>query len=139
MSNKPLQFAKDVTNQANKVWESGEFLQKVTPTTAKLLSFWFDDKYVDNRDGNFHEGQRQSILNTIYIHEILKSPNIKEAYLYIAPDIMIDSETGISELSKDKYSHPKYCIKMATGTGKTWVLSALLIWQYLNAKYEKGK
>jgi type III restriction enzyme len=27
-------------------------------------------------------------------------------------------------------------MKMATGTGKTWVMNALLIWQYLNAKYE---
>src|SRR4030042_1084294 len=25
---------------------------------------------------------------------------------------------------------------MATGTGKTWVLNALLIWQYLNARFE---
>ena len=38
--------------------------------------------------------------------------------------------------TKDKYNHPKYAIKMATGTGKTWVLNALLIWQYLNAKHE---
>ncbi|MEI2642174.1 MAG: DEAD/DEAH box helicase family protein [Candidatus Nanopelagicales bacterium] len=28
--------------------------------------------------------------------------------------------------------HPKYCFKMATGTGKTWVLQALMIWQLLN-------
>ena len=25
-----------------------------------------------------------------------------------------------------------YAAKMATGTGKTWVLNALLVWQYLN-------
>ena len=29
--------------------------------------------------------------------------------------------------------HPKYCLKMATGTGKTWVLQALMHWQLLNA------
>ena len=28
---------------------------------------------------------------------------------------------------------------MATGTGKTWVMHALLIWQYLNAKYDIGR
>lgn len=32
-----------------------------------------------------------------------------------------------------RYSFPRYCMKMATGTGKTWVLNALLIWQLLNA------
>ena len=31
----------------------------------------------------------------------------------------------------------KYCLKMATGTGKTWVLIALLIWQYFNAIYKE--
>ncbi len=41
----------------------------------------------------------------------------------------------ISELEKEKYQHRMYGVKMATGTGKTWVLNALLIWQYLNAKY----
>ena len=34
-------------------------------------------------------------------------------------------------LSRSAY--PKYCLKMATGTGKTWVLQALLYWQLLNA------
>ncbi|MEW6296048.1 MAG: DEAD/DEAH box helicase family protein [Candidatus Diapherotrites archaeon] len=27
---------------------------------------------------------------------------------------------------------PKYALKMATGSGKTWVLAALLVWQYFN-------
>ena len=28
---------------------------------------------------------------------------------------------------------PKYSLKMATGTGKTWVLAVLLVWQYFNS------
>lgn len=43
----------------------------------------------------------------------------------------------LSYLKKDKFSHPKYCMKMATGTGKTRVMNGLLIWQYLNARYEE--
>ena len=53
----------------------------------------------------------------------------------VYPDLL--NEIDILDLKKDKYNYPKYCIKMATGTGKTWVLSALLIWQYLNAKHEE--
>jgi hypothetical protein len=34
--------------------------------------------------------------------------------------------------SEAKHAHPKYCFKMATGTGKTWVMQALMIWQLLN-------
>ncbi|MFQ6120647.1 MAG: DEAD/DEAH box helicase family protein [Methanosarcinales archaeon] len=29
-------------------------------------------------------------------------------------------------------NYPKYALKMATGTGKTWVLIALLVWQCFN-------
>ena len=38
----------------------------------------------------------------------------------------------LEEVSNPKHAHPKYCMKMATGTGKTWVLQALMIWQLLN-------
>ncbi len=138
MSQAPLQFARDISSKANDAWISGEYLEQVTPTTRQLLTYWFDERYCENRGLNFHEGQRQAILNTIYLHEVLKVKNIFEAYERIAPDLLLRSEGGLAEISKTKYNHPKYAIKMATGTGKTWVLSAMLIWQYLNAKHEEG-
>lgn len=138
MSRNSLQFARDITSQANNAWLSGEFLEKVTPTTKGLLEYWFADGYTDLRQINFHEGQKQAILNTIYIHEVIKSKNIFEAYQYFSPDLLLEGDGSLAELAKAKYSHPKYAIKMATGTGKTFVLQALLIWQYLNAKHEKG-
>ncbi|MFQ5753317.1 MAG: DEAD/DEAH box helicase family protein, partial [bacterium] len=138
MSQTPLQFARDITAKVNDAWLSGEFLEKVSPTTKQLLTYWFDERYVENRDLNFHEGQKQAILNVIYLHEVLKTKNIFEAYEQIAPDLLLESNSGLSEISKTKYGHPKYAVKMATGTGKTWVLSAFLIWQYLNSKHEKG-
>ncbi len=134
----PLQFAKDISAKANNAWLSGEYLERVTPTTRQLLTYWFGDQYCENRGLNFHEGQRQAILNIIYLHGVLKTKNIFDAYEQIAPDLLLRSEGGLAEISKTKYSHPKYAIKMATGTGKTWVLSATLIWQYLNAKHEEG-
>lgn len=138
MARNSLQFAKDITNQANSAWDSGDFLDKVTPTTRGLLEYWFSDGYNDLRQINFHVGQRQAILNAIYMHEVVKSKNIFEAYQHFSPDLLLEGDGSLAELSKSKYSHPKYAIKMATGTGKTFVLQALLIWQYLNAKHEKG-
>jgi type III restriction enzyme len=138
MSRNSLQFARDITSQANNAWLSGEFLEKVTPTTRGLLEYWFSEGYTDLRQINFHEGQKQAILNTIYIHEIIKSKNIFEAYQHFSPDLLLEGDGSLGELAKTKYSHPKYAIKMATGTGKTFVLQALLIWQYLNAKHEHG-
>lgn len=136
----PLEFAKTVTKRANAAWEDGSFLNEVTPTTRALLMYWFDDAYIDMRDINFHIGQRQAILNIIYVHEILKKRKVLDVYTEIAPNLLLERGFGMEQLNDDIYSFPKYCVKMATGTGKTWVLEALMIWQYLNAKHnEEGQ
>ena len=131
--NIPLKLAQSISKVVNAEWESGEFLEKVTPITKDLLRFW-DPKgsFSDLRHFNFHKGQWQAILNTIYIHEVLKLKNVQDIYMTINPELL--AEMDLLDMQKGKYSHPKYCIKMATGTGKTWVMHALLIWQYLNAK-----
>lgn len=130
-----LQFAKIISERANAAWEDGSYLESVTPTTKELLTYWFDEAYTDLRDLNFHQGQRQAILNVIYIHEVLKKHTILEAYEEIAPQLLIEHGSGMEKLSDPIYGFPKYCVKMATGTGKTWVAEALIIWQYLNAKH----
>lgn len=131
----PLHFARVLSETVNAAWESGELLAKATPVTQDLLRFWLCEPFTDTRSINFHEGQRQAILNTIYIHEILQAESVFDMYASVDGDILAQME--LSYLNKDKFSHPKYCMKMATGTGKTWVLGALVIWQYLNAKHEE--
>ena len=49
------------------------------------------------------------------------------------------TEFDFSDFAKDKYKIAKYAIKMATGTGKTWVMHAIMIWQILNALAEDGE
>ncbi len=56
MINKQLQFARDITAQVKNEWVSGNFLEKVTPTTKNLLTYWFGEGYKDVRDLQFHEG-----------------------------------------------------------------------------------
>ena len=135
--NIPLKLAEALTAVVNTEWENGEFLEKVTPITKDLLRFWDPEgSFSDLRRFNFHKGQWQAILNTIYVHEVLKLKNVQDIYMTINPQLL--GEMDLIDMQKDKYSHPKYCIKMATGTGKTWVMHALLIWQYLNAKNEES-
>ncbi len=134
--NIPLKLAAAITAVVNAEWESGEFLEKVTPITKDLLRFWDPQgSFSDLRHFNFHKGQWQAILNSIYVHEVLKLKNVQDVYMTIEPQLL--QEMDLIDMQKGKYSHPKYCIKMATGTGKTWVMHALLIWQYLNAKNEE--
>ncbi|MBQ9183205.1 MAG: DEAD/DEAH box helicase family protein [Neisseriaceae bacterium] len=130
----PLNFAKQLTNIVQQEWLCGSFIDKVTPVTQDLLRYWFYDNFCDNRSINFHIGQKQAILNAIYCHEILKIDSILSMYQQISEDLL--TPEFLNYIGESKYNHPKYCIKMATGTGKTFVLNALLIWQYLNAKYK---
>lgn len=108
-----------------------ELLDEVTDVTAELLKFWFQQDYCDLRVFNFHDGQRTAILNTIYAHEVLGTKRLRDLYEAVAPEAMLEGRT-LSEVTRPIHDHPKYAAKMATGTGKTWVLNALLIWQYLN-------
>ena len=114
--------------------ESGraEVLDLVTPTTAELLKWWFGDDMTAARGAlNFHQGQKQAILNAIVAHEVLATTNLLALYQQVAPDALL-AGSRMNDLAQAKHAHPKYCFKMATGTGKTWVLQALLIWQLLN-------
>ena len=128
-----LELAKRLSETVNEAWESGEMQEKVTPTTGELLKFWFSEEYCSLRSRNFHAGQRQAILNIIYLHEVLGAKNVLEYYQQITPDLM--PMLDLSTMSQQKYQMPKYAVKMATGTGKTWVMHALLIWQMLNARH----
>lgn len=71
-----LTLAKNLTARVNGLCsglETGaaEILNLVSDTTAELLRWWFQQDYMDMRPFNFHEGQKQAILNTLYAHEVL--------------------------------------------------------------------
>ncbi|MBG6190097.1 type III restriction enzyme [Arthrobacter sp. CAN_A212] len=108
-------------------------MSEVTPVTAELLKYWFQDDYVQLRSMNFHEGQRAAILHIIYAHEVANAPNLEHLYRTFASEALLGGGT-LGEVTRPQNDHPKYAAKMATGTGKTWVLNALLIWQYLNRR-----
>ena len=135
--NVSLELAKRLSETVNAAWESGEIMEQVTPTTQELLKFWFSEEYCSLRNRNFHAGQRQAILNIVYLHEVMGVRNVLEYYEQLTPDLMPLVDLGA--LSQKKYQMPKYAVKMATGTGKTWVMHTLLLWQMLNARHEDVK
>ena len=108
-----------------------ELLSQVSDVTSELLRFWFQRDYCYLRQLNFHEGQRSAILQIIYAHEVVGKPDLASLYETVAPDSLLEGEL-LQEVNRRLHSYPKYAAKMATGTGKTWVLNALLLWQHLN-------
>lgn len=135
MSNVSLEVAKRLSERVNEAWESGEMMDNVTPITRELLKYWFSEEYCSLRSMNFHKGQRQAILNIIYLHEVMDVKNVLNVYEQLDDGDLLPM-ADLESLAKDKYQMPKYAVKMATGTGKTWVMHALLLWQILNARHE---
>lgn len=129
----PLELAARLTATVNEAFATGEMMEQVTPVTVELLRFWFCEPFTNERGINFHEGQRQAILNAIYLHEVLKISNVMEIYKAVVPEMLPMADLAL--LGKPKYAFPKYAVKMATGTGKTWVMHALLLWQILNVRH----
>lgn len=117
-----------------------ELYDRVTPATAELLRWWFGAEACQARGVNFHIGQRQAILNTIVAHEVLGCTDLAHLYREVCADALLEDDRLV-EVSRPHHAHPKYCLKMATGTGKTWVLQALMVWQLLNrsAAQDEGR
>src|SRR3989338_8564633 len=108
--------------------------QGVTQTTYELLAYWFNRG--EETDEKFHDCQRRAVETIIYCHEILGIETLKQAFEKFAPEALAASAALTDEVESLPFA--KYCLKMATGTGKTWVLAALLVWQILYAFFARG-
>ena len=85
----------------------------VTSITKRLLEFW-NEKGADGRSYEIFFCQKEAVETLLWL---------KEAH---------DSEkTGI-EIPGDGGEFERLCVKMATGTGKTYVMAMIVAWQVLN-------
>jgi len=101
-----------------------------TDTTRRLLQFWFEeDHVVHNEPFEFWFCQREAIETLIYVYEAMKKRN----FIDMARDFGSGPIQGYDP-SYDQY--PLYAFKMATGSGKTFVMALAIVWSYFNWKWE---
>lgn len=103
----------------------------VTETTRTLLNYWFktDHRLPDGRRFFYFEAQRNSIETLIYLYEVARIRRHKNLIEEFA-----GSNKDLRLLQYDDFA--RYCLKMATGSGKTKVMSLAVAWQYFNAVQE---
>ncbi len=102
----------------------------ITDTTCRLLQFWFsEDHIVDDEPFEFWFCQREAIETLIYVYEVMKKRN----FIDMARDFGAGPIQGYDP-SYDQY--PLYAFKMATGSGKTYVMALTIVWSYFNHKRE---
>lgn len=108
--------------------ESGR--KGVSETTRILLNYWFatDHKLPDGRKFKYHPFQREAIETLIYLYEVAKVRRHKSLVETFA------TRSDLRLLQFDDFA--RYAVKMATGSGKTKVMSLVIAWQFFNAVAE---
>src|SRR4030042_244850 len=103
----------------------------ITDTTRLLLNYWFhaDHRLPNGKAFRYHDSQREAMETLVYIYEVAGIRRHKELLEKYAPNI-----ANLRLLQYDDFT--RYCIKMATGSGKTKVMSLAIAWQYFNAVVE---
>ncbi len=105
-------------------------------TTRALLKWWFQtDHPMQNGDGEtflfqYYFAQREAVETVIWLYEVAKARDKYELLRY-------DSSGAVSAGMFDEM-WTRYVVKMATGSGKTKVLSLILAWSYFHKLYEDG-
>lgn len=118
--------------EAVTAWREGGY-RGITGTTRTLLNYWFqtDHRLPNGRFFRYHYAQREAMETLIYLYEVVKIRRQKD---------LIEKYTTLIDLKllqQDDFA--RYAIKMATGSGKTKVMSLAVAWQYFNAVLESGE
>lgn len=101
-----------------------------TDTTRRLLQFWFEEDHIlDEGPFEFWFCQREAIEPLIYLYEVMK----KRTFIDMARDFGAGPIQGYDP-SYDQYT--LYAFKMATGSGKTFVMALAIVWSYFNHERE---
>ncbi|HVY23674.1 MAG TPA: DEAD/DEAH box helicase family protein [Steroidobacteraceae bacterium] len=114
-------------------WRASGY-QGASATSQTLLAWWFDVEHLmENADGTqspfrYYFAQREAVETVIWLHEVRQ---VRDKF-----DLMrFDSSNAISVGDFDE-EWPRYVLKLATGAGKTKVLSLLIAWSYFHKLYE---
>ena len=102
-------------------------------TSKFLLKWWFQTEHfiegsTSGETFNYYFAQREAIESLIYLHDVGKLEN--QAQL-----TQFDSQ-GILSGQHFEETWRRYVLKLATGAGKTKVLSLALVWSYFHKLYE---
>ncbi|MCI4352696.1 MAG: DEAD/DEAH box helicase family protein [Thermoplasmata archaeon] len=103
-----------------------------TATTRILLNHWFRRDHISPYGVRFayHSAQRDAVETLVYLTEVANVRSQKQLIEKFA--------TSVDQLYLLRYDDfPRFCFKMATGTGKTKVISLVVAWEYFNAVVER--
>ncbi|MEI6573238.1 MAG: DEAD/DEAH box helicase family protein [Alphaproteobacteria bacterium] len=119
--------------QGVKDWRAAGY-PDVSETTRALLVHWFETEHVivtanGTKPFRWYFAQREAVESAIWLYEHEGARDAQALMRY-------DSNGSVSR-NMFLTHWPHYVMKLATGAGKTKVMSLLMTWSYFHAFYEK--
>ena len=103
-------------------------------TSKALLNWWFNTPHpIEGADGTVSEfqyyfAQREALETVIYLYDVVK---VRDKY-----DMIRFDSSGAVSMSMFDEDWRRFVLKMATGTGKTKVMSLAIAWSFFHKLYE---
>ncbi|MDP2718420.1 MAG: DEAD/DEAH box helicase family protein [Dehalococcoidia bacterium] len=116
-----------------KAWRDKSYAG-ATETSRSLLNWWFSTSHLlPQADGTMAEfqyyfAQREALETIIYLYDV---SGVKDKY-----DMMRFDSSGAVSTGMFDETWQRFVVKMATGTGKTKVLSLVLAWSFYHKLYQ---
>jgi type III restriction enzyme len=118
-----------------KAWRDSGYAN-ASPTSRALLQWWFETEHMlEQADGThaqfrYYFAQREAVESVIWLYDVRGARDKHDL-------LRFDASGAVSGNMFDE-DWPRFVVKMATGAGKTKVLSLLVAWSYFHRLYEPG-
>ena len=105
-----------------------------TETSRSLLRWWFDTPHLlEKADGSlspfqYYFAQREALETVVYLVDVV---GVKDKF-----DLMRFDSSGLVSASMFDETWRRFVVKMATGSGKTKVMSLVIAWSFFHRLYE---
>lgn len=105
-------------------------------TSRALMKWWFDQNHqLEVADGtlvpfSYYFAQREAVESVIWLYDV---KGARDKF-----DLIRFDSSGAVSAGMFPEDWPRYVCKMATGSGKTKVMSLLIAWCYFHKLYEDG-
>ncbi|MCK8604246.1 DEAD/DEAH box helicase [Desulfoferrobacter suflitae] len=116
-----------------KEWREAGY-ERATDTSRSLLNWWFETPHLlPQLDGTsaefqYYYAQREALETIVYLYDVV---GVKDKY-----DLLRFDSSGAVTAGMFDETWRRFVVKMATGTGKTKVMSLVLAWSYFHKLYE---
>jgi type III restriction enzyme len=120
------------------VWRAAGY-PGISETSRTLLNHWFSSEHLitlsngELQPFRYHWAQREAIETIIYLYELRRVRSVAELLFEFGDQSLAEQALGIPA-DDDRWA--RYCAKVATGAGKTKIMSLAIVWSYFHSLYE---